>query len=99
MHNVSNTKIAHMSHVKTSNTSNGPFMSYHTFDISYVLSRKYDKVISKYVRPRHRNTNPCVWVPKMLVTNMRGPKPIWIPNNKALTCVVGLCIRRLNLGN
>jgi hypothetical protein len=81
MHNVSRARIAHMLHVKTNNASNGPYMSYHTFDASYVLSCKYGKVDAKYVGPRHKNTKSCVWVPKMLVTNVRGPKPIWVPKN------------------
>jgi hypothetical protein len=26
-----------------------------------------------------------VWVPKVLVTNVKGPKQVWIPKNKILS--------------
>jgi hypothetical protein len=44
-HIVSHAKITHVPHVKSRNASNGPYMSYHTFDASYVLSRKNGKVV------------------------------------------------------
>jgi hypothetical protein len=71
-----------MPHVNKSNPSNGPYMLFYIFDASYVLSRKYSKVVAKYVGPQHKNTKSWVWVPKALVTNVRGPKPIWVPKNK-----------------
>jgi hypothetical protein len=58
-------------------------MSYHTFDASYVLTQKTSKVVAKYVEPRHKNTKTCVLVPKVLVINVRRPKPIWVPKNKS----------------
>jgi uncharacterized membrane protein len=59
-------------------------MSYHDFDASYVLMRnKFGRVVALYVGPHHKRSKTCVWVPKCLVTNMRGPKQIWIPKNKA----------------
>jgi hypothetical protein len=35
-------------------------MSYHTFDASYVIIGKPDKVEVEYVGPRHNNTKSCV---------------------------------------
>jgi hypothetical protein len=59
-------------------------MSYHDFDTSYVLMRnKFGKIVALYVRSHHKKSKTCVWVPKCLVTNMRGPKQIWVPKNKA----------------
>jgi hypothetical protein len=59
-------------------------MSYHDFDASYVLMRnKFGRVIALYVEPHHKMSNTYVCVPKYLVTNMRGPKQIWVPKNKA----------------
>jgi hypothetical protein len=69
-------------HVLHANTSYVSHMSYHDFDASYVLMRnKFGRVIILYVGPYHKRSNTCVWVPKCLVTNMRGPKQIWVPKN------------------
>jgi hypothetical protein len=58
-------------------------MSYHDFDASYVLMRnKFDRVVALYVRPHHKRSKIYVWVSKYLVTNIRGPKQIWVPKNK-----------------
>lgn len=58
--NVSHAKIPHMPHVKYHNASKDPLMSYHTFGASYVLMRKYGKVMAKFVGSRHRNTKSYV---------------------------------------
>jgi hypothetical protein len=59
-------------------------MSYHDFDAFYVLMRnKCGKIVALYVEPHHKRSKTCVWVPKYLVTNMRGPKQILVPKNKA----------------
>jgi hypothetical protein len=50
---------------------------------SYVLTNKSGKVAAKYVGAKHKGSKTCVWVPKVLVSNMKGPKTIWVPKNKA----------------
>jgi hypothetical protein len=48
-------------------------MSYHDFDTSYVLKRNnLQKIITLRVGSHHKRSNTHVWVPKCLVTNMRG---------------------------
>jgi hypothetical protein len=59
-------------------------MSFHTFDVSYVLTNKSGKVVAKYVGPQHKSTKTCVWVSKVLVTNVKGPKIVWLSKNKVL---------------
>jgi hypothetical protein len=54
-----------------------------TFDASYVLTNKSGKVVAKYVGGKHKGSNTCVWVPKVLVSNVKGPKTVWVPKNKA----------------
>jgi hypothetical protein len=50
-------------------------MSYLNFDASYVLMRnKFGKVVALYIGPHHKRSKTCVWIPKCLVTNMKGPK-------------------------
>jgi hypothetical protein len=64
---------------KASNDSNIPFK---TFDASYVLTNKSGKVVAKYVGGKHKGSKTCVWVPKVLVSNVKGPKTIWVPKTK-----------------
>jgi hypothetical protein len=74
----------HVSYASNANVSYVSHLSYHDFDASYVLMRnKFGRVIALYVGPHHKRSKTCVWVPKCLVTNMRGPKKIWVPKSKA----------------
>jgi hypothetical protein len=77
--------------------SNDHNISFRTFDVSYVLTNKSGKIVAKYVGGKHKGSKTCVWVPKVLVSNAKGPKTVWVPKNKAYTCFVGLCIRGLKL--
>jgi hypothetical protein len=71
----------HPTHVKmpkkkTPTTSNEPNVSFKTFDASYVLTNKSDKVVAKYVGGKHKGSKTCVWVTKVLVSNVKGPKTV-----------------------
>jgi hypothetical protein len=68
---------------KSSIVSNEPIVSFKTFDASYVLTNKSDKVVVKYVGAKHKGSKTCVWVSKVLVSNVKGPKTVWVPKNKA----------------
>jgi hypothetical protein len=63
--------------------SNEPNVSFKTFDASYVLTNKLGKVVAKYVGGKHKGSKTYVWVPKVLVSNVKGPKTVWVPKNKA----------------
>jgi hypothetical protein len=63
--------------------SNDHNISFKTFDASYVLTNKSGKVVAKYVGGKHKGSKTCVWVPKVLVSNVKGPKIVWVPKNKA----------------
>jgi hypothetical protein len=78
--------------IKTTNHDSYPYtiashvshMSYHDFDASYVLMRnKLRKIIVLHVGPHHKRSKTCVWVPKCLVTNLRGHNQTWVPKTKA----------------
>jgi 3D (Asp-Asp-Asp) domain-containing protein len=78
----------HSTHVKMPKkkspvASNEPNVLFKTFDASYVLTNKLGKVVAKYVGGKHKGSKTCVWVPKVLVSNVKGPKTVWIPKNKA----------------
>jgi hypothetical protein len=68
---------------KTPIASNEPSISFKTFDASYVLTNKSSKVVAKYVGGKHKGSKTCVWVPKVLVSNVKRPKTVWVPKNKA----------------
>jgi hypothetical protein len=68
---------------KTPTRSNDHNISFKTFDASYVLTNKSGKIVAKYVGGKHKGSKTCVWVPKVLVSNVKGPKAVWVPKNKA----------------
>ena len=63
--------------------SNEHNVSFKTFDVSYVLTNKSGKVVVKYVGGKHKISKTCVCVPKVLVSNVKGPNTVWVPKNKA----------------
>jgi hypothetical protein len=78
----------HTTHIKMpkkkiANASNAHSISFKTFDASFVMANKSGKVVAKYVGGKHKSPNTCVWVPKVLVSNVKGPKTIWVSKNKA----------------
>jgi hypothetical protein len=78
----------HSTHIKMpkkkiANASNEHSISFKTFDASFALTNKPGKVVVKYVSDKHMSPNTCVWVPKVLVSNVKGPKTICVPKNKA----------------
>jgi hypothetical protein len=68
---------------KTHIASNEPIISFKTFDVAYVLTNKSGKVVAKYVGGKHKGSKTCVWVLKVLVSNVKGPNTVWVPKNKA----------------
>jgi hypothetical protein len=68
---------------KFANASNEHSISFKTFDASFVLTNKSDKVVAKYVGGKHKSPKTCVWVPKVLISNVKGPKTVWFSRNKA----------------
>ncbi|KAG2642404.1 hypothetical protein PVAP13_2KG274344 [Panicum virgatum] len=59
--------------------------SHVSFYADYVLTRNHHgKVVAKFVGHRTWNTKVKnhVWVPKVLVTNIKGPKYCWVPKRK-----------------
>jgi hypothetical protein len=78
----------HSTHIKMpkkkiANASNEHNISFKTFDASYVLTNKSGKVVVKYIGGKHKSPKTCVWVPKVLVSNVKEPKTVWVPKNKA----------------
>jgi hypothetical protein len=59
-----------------------PSISFKTFDASYVLTNKSGKVVAKYIGGKHKGSKTYVWVPKVLVSNVKEPKTVWVPKIK-----------------
>jgi hypothetical protein len=78
-----NSTHAKMPKKKTPIASNDHNISFKTFDASYVLTNKSGKIVAKYVGGKHNGSKTCVWVPKVPISNMKGPKTVWVPKNKA----------------
>jgi hypothetical protein len=69
----------HASYVSNVDT-NATYMPYHTFDAFHILMKnKFSRVVILYVGPHHTKHKTCVWVPKVLVTNVNRPKQVWVP--------------------
>jgi hypothetical protein len=78
------TKITNNVSHSYANASQVSHMSYHNFDASYVLMRnKIGKIIALHIGPHNKRPKTCVWVPKVLVSNVKGPKQVWVPKNMA----------------
>jgi hypothetical protein len=74
--------VHHVSHAPR-NAFNGPTMLYHTYDASYELLCKNDKVVAINVGPKCKGGKTCIWVPKYYVTNLVGPNKSWVPKSQA----------------
>jgi hypothetical protein len=88
MYNNEASSSRHSTHIKMPkkkivSASNEHSISFKTFDASFVLTNKLGKEVAKYVGHKHKSPKTCVWVPKVLVSNVKGPKTIWVPKNKA----------------
>ena len=50
------------------------------FDSCYLLTKGVNRVKAKFVgTPIVASKKKAIWVPKSLVTNVRGPKQVWVP--------------------
>jgi hypothetical protein len=81
-------------HVSSFDANASYYMPYHAFDASYVLIKnKHKKVITLYVGPHHKRPKTCVWVPEVLVSNVKGSKQVWVLKNKSWFIFIGLLLR------
>jgi hypothetical protein len=62
---------------------NGPSTIYHTCNTSFVLSCKNTKVVARKLGSKCKGDKTCIWVPKVIVTNLVGPNKSWVPKTQA----------------
>jgi hypothetical protein len=65
-----------MPKMKIVDASNEHSISLKAFEASFVLTNKSGKIVAKYVGGKHKSPKTCVWVPKVLVSNVKGPKMV-----------------------
>jgi hypothetical protein len=65
------------------NEFNGLTMLYRTYNASYVLICKHDKVVARNLGPKCKGGKTCIWIPKSYVTNLVGPNKCWVPKSQA----------------
>ena len=58
------------------------------FDSCYLLAKGVNGVKAKFVgTPIVASKKKAIWVPKSFVTNLQGPKQVWIPNKNCSSFV------------
>jgi hypothetical protein len=56
---------------------------YHACNTSFVLSCKNAKVVARKLGSKCKGDKTCIWVPKVIVTNLVGPNKSWVPKTQA----------------
>jgi hypothetical protein len=64
-------------------TCNSPTTVYHACNASFVLSCKNAKVVARKLGSKCKGDKICIWVPKIVVTNLVGPNKSWVPKTQA----------------
>jgi hypothetical protein len=62
---------------------NKPSTIYHACHTSFVLTCKNTKVVARKLGPKCKGDKTCIWVPKVIVTNLVGPNKSWVPKTQA----------------
>jgi hypothetical protein len=61
----------------------GPTTMYQTCNASFVLLCKNAKVVARKLGSKCKGDKTCIWVPKVVVTNLVGPNKSWVPKTQA----------------
>ena len=67
-------------HLEQSCIKNNANVSSICFDSCYMLTKGVNGVKAKFIgTPIVGSKKKDIWVPKTLVTNLQGPKQVWVP--------------------
>jgi hypothetical protein len=75
---TSSKQVGHKEH-DCKNTKSHANVSLIRFDSCYLLTKGANGVKDKFVGTSMLGPKKAIWVPKILVTNLQGPKQVWIP--------------------
>ena len=56
---------------------------FHACNTSFVLSCKNEKVVARNFGSKCKGDKTCIWVPKIIVTNLVGPNKSSVPKTQA----------------
>jgi hypothetical protein len=62
---------------------NKPTTVFHACNTLFVLSCKNEKVVARKLGSKCNGDKTCIWVPKIIVTNLVGPNKSWVPKTQA----------------
>jgi hypothetical protein len=62
---------------------NKPTTIFHACNTLFVLSCKNEKVVARKLGSKCKGEKTCIWVPKIIVTNLVGPNKSWVPKTQA----------------
>jgi hypothetical protein len=62
---------------------NEPTTVFHACNTSFLLSCKNEKVVARKLGSKCKGDKTCIWVPKIIVTNLVGPNKSWVPKTQA----------------
>jgi hypothetical protein len=83
VHGTSRPRKNHVVPHVTRRMCNEPYTIYHACNTSFVLSCKNAKVVARKLGSKCKGDNTCIWVPKVIVTNLVGPNKSWVPKTQA----------------
>ena len=70
----------HVGHTKQYYKNKNANVSSIKFDSCYLLTKGANGVKAKFIgAPIVGSKKKAIWVPKSLVTNLQGPKQVWVP--------------------
>jgi hypothetical protein len=83
VHGRSRPKKNHVVHHMPRKMCNKPTTVFHACNTSFVLSCKNEKVVARKLGSKCKGDKTCLWVPKIIVTNLVGPNKSWVPKSQA----------------
>jgi hypothetical protein len=83
MHGRSRPRKNHVVHHVPRKMCNKHTTIFHTCNTSFVLSSKNEKVVARKLGSKYKGDKTCIWVPKIIVTNLVGPNKSWVPKTQA----------------
>jgi hypothetical protein len=82
VHGRSRPRKNHVMHHVPRKMCNIPTTVFHACNTSFVLSCTNEKVVARKLGAKCKGDKTCIWVPKVIMTNLVGPKS-WVPKTQA----------------
>jgi hypothetical protein len=83
VHGRSRPRRNHVVHHVPRKMCNESTIVFHACNTSFVLSCKNAKVVARKLGSKCKGDKTCIWVPKIIVTNLVGPNKSWVPKTQA----------------